>query len=279
MKIGLVVDNHGSHAIDNVQTWPAEAERLGFHSLWFTDHVIGLTSYAPRFSTTWAESLTSLSFAAARTSTIRVGVGVMVVPYRNPVYAAKVLATIDLLSGGRLDVGVGVGWSRSEYKALGVGDLFDVRGAYTDESLDVMQRCWAGGTLGYQGTWNAFREIDFSPAPAQPAGPPLWVGGHSGPALRRAARFAATWHPMGLQPLELAAAGDRLDAIAGREITRTTRILVPASIGSAELQDQLVAFAGVGCVEVAVDISTPDAGEFRDAAQRLAGSLSALAGT
>ena len=270
MKVGLVVSNHGLNAVENVQTWPTRAEELGFSSVWFTDHVIGLTQYAPRFRTEWMESLTSLSFAAARTTTIGLGVGVMVVPYRGPVHAAKILATIDILSEGRLRVGAGVGWSRSEYKALGIHDRFDDRGAYTNEALDVMRKCWAGGLLGYEGTWTNFREIDFLPLPVQKPHPEIWIGGHSKPALRRAAEFATVWHPMGLTAEELELAGNELDAIAGRQVTRTTRVLVPASIDIDELTDSLIGFAKVGCVEVMVDLDTQDPEEFAEAAERLA---------
>jgi probable F420-dependent oxidoreductase len=273
VKVGLVIANTGTNAIENVQRWPAEAESLGYSSVWFTDHVVGLKAYAPRFGPIWMESLTSLAYAAAGTRSIGLGVGVMVVPYRNPVYVAKVLATIDLLSEGRLRIGVGVGWSRSEYKALGVGDLFDERGKYTDEALDVMRQCWAGGTLGYQGKWNNFREIDFLPAPVQKPHPQVWVGGHSKPALRRAAEYATVWHPMGLSPEEFTNVGDELDELAGRKVPRSTRILVPADIDPRELSDQLSGFAHAGCIEIAVDLDTEDAALFQRSAERLAEQL------
>jgi alkanesulfonate monooxygenase SsuD/methylene tetrahydromethanopterin reductase-like flavin-dependent oxidoreductase (luciferase family) len=203
---------------------------------------------------------------------------VLVVPYRGPVHAAKILATIDILSEGRLKVGVGVGWSRAEYKALGVHDRFDDRGRWTNEALDVMRRCWAGGEFGYSGEWTNFREIDFLPVPVQRPHPEIWVGGSSGPALRRAAQFASVWHPMDLSPDELAAKGDELDDLAGRQVTRSTRLLVPASTDPGELAELLAAFGEVGCRYVMVDLDTQDAAEFAAAAEAFASAIPELEG-
>lgn len=275
MRVGLVVANTGPDAVENVRVWPGRAEELGFSSVWFTDHVIGLRAYEPRFGPVWMELLASLAYAAGRTARIRLGSGVMVVPYRDPVYAAKVLATVDQLCDGRLNVGVGVGWARSEYKALGVGDLFERRGAYTDEALDVMMRCWEGGKLGYDGEWTKFREIEFWPTPVQRPRPEIWVGGHSQAALRRAARFGDVWHPMALPLDEFAAAAGLLDELSGgRKIRRSARILVDADIAVSELTDRIHAFAGLGCEEVTVDLETHDAAVFRASAERLADAMS-----
>jgi probable F420-dependent oxidoreductase len=273
MKVGLVIANHGKNAIENVRLWPSLAEEMGFSTVWFTDHVVGLRAYAPRFSGTWMELLSSLAYASGRTERIRLGTGVMVVPYRNPVYAAKVIATIDQLSNGRVNVGVGIGWSRSEYKALGVGEIFDSRGDYTNEALDVMCRCWAGGQLGFDGGWSKFRKIEFEPASLQRPRPPLWVGGHSGAALRRAAKYADVWHPMAMPFEEYAATAARLDELAGRSVSRTVRILLEAGTATGQLLEQIAGFRDAGCVEVAVDLQTDEDAVFRAAAERLAGVL------
>jgi probable F420-dependent oxidoreductase len=269
VKVGLVIQNNGPSAVENVHRLPAAVEALGYASLWFTDHVIGVRAYQPVYGPTWVEALTALAFAAACTSRIRLGVGVLVVPYRQPVYTAKVLATIDQLSGGRLVVGIGVGWSRSEYRALGVGDRYEERGAYTDEALAVMQRCWQGGWFGFAGRWTQFREIEFSPVPVQQPHPPLWVGGMSRPALRRAARFGDAWHPTGISAEEVARLGDELDRLAGRPVPRTVRIRVEPAMGPEELRALLNRYAEARVSEAVVDIKTEDTMEFLRAAERL----------
>lgn len=270
MRVGLVIANNGPEAISNVRTWPAAAEEMGFDSIWFTDHVIGTKSYTSHFGAGWSEALTSLAFAAARTTTIRLGVGVLVVPYRNPVYSARVLATIDLLSDGRLDVGVGVGWSRTEYRALGVGAAFDERGARADEALDVMVACWAGGPVDFDGRWSQIHGIESLPAPSQVGGPPLWVGGASRRALRRAARFGAAWHPSGIPAEEIARLGQELDVLAGRPVRRTARTKLDATAGPGHIRDVLAAFAGAGCTDLAVDVVADDTGALLQCVERLA---------
>lgn len=273
MKLGLVIQNTGPAAVENVRRVPAVVEALGYASVWFTDHVVGVRAYEPVYGPTWAEALTSLAFAAACTSQVRLGVGVLVVPYRQPVYTAKVLATIDQLSGGRLLVGIGVGWSRSEFRALGVGDHYEERGAYTDEALAVMQRCWQGGWFGFAGRWTQFREIEFSPVPVQRPHPPLWIGGMSRPALRRAARFGDAWHPTGIPPEKVARLGDELDQLAGRAVPRTVRIRVEPTIGRQELRALLARYAEARVSEAVLDLNTEDTKEFLRAAERLVGAI------
>jgi alkanesulfonate monooxygenase SsuD/methylene tetrahydromethanopterin reductase-like flavin-dependent oxidoreductase (luciferase family) len=132
------------------------AEDLGHHSLWVTDHVVGIRAMRPMYESYWLEAVTTLTWIAARTSTIRVGTGVLVVPHRHPVLAAKMLATLDVLSEGRLDVGVGAGWSKVEFRGLGVEHLYDVRGKATAEALKVMIAFWKGGEVSFEGEHYSF---------------------------------------------------------------------------------------------------------------------------
>ncbi|MET0197396.1 MAG: TIGR03619 family F420-dependent LLM class oxidoreductase, partial [Rhodococcus fascians] len=194
-------------------TIPPIVEKLGYRSVWFTDHVIGLKAYEPVYRGEWAEAFTAMTWAAARTEHVQIGLGVLVGPLRDPVYAAKVVATMDQLSGGRVQLGVGTGWAYREFEALGRAQLFGKRGSATDEALEVMRRCWEGGTFGFDGTWSGFKEIEFAPVPAQST-LPLWIGGQSGAALRRAAKWADVWHPHRISPDELREGGDALDALA-----------------------------------------------------------------
>lgn len=258
MRLGLSVRNTGPSAIEAIRRLPCVAQEWGYTSVWFTDHVVGVGSFAPFYRPEWAEALACLAYAAATTSTVRLGVSVLVAPYRDPVYAAKAIATIDQLSGGRLDVGVGTGWARSEFHALGRGHLYPERGPATDEALEVMLRCWPGGELGFEGRWTSFRRIEFAPVPAQRPHPPLWVGGNGPAALRRAARFADVWHPFQLPPDELGRLGARLDVLAGRPVPRSVRLGFAPGTAPAEAAELLQGYQEAGCVEAVVEVLTDD---------------------
>src|SRR5690606_5264929 len=145
------------------------------------------------------------------------GAGVLVMPYRSPVLAAKQLATVDVLSGGRLDLGVGAGWCQGGFEALGRGELFAERGGYTNEALEVMLRCWQGCEFGFQGRWTRFDQAAFEPIPVQRPRIPLWIGALATARLplERAARFADIWHPAQLSPGELRKGSMHLNEMAG----------------------------------------------------------------
>jgi probable F420-dependent oxidoreductase len=149
-----------------------------------------------------------MSFIAAHTSRIGVGVSVLIMPYRNPIASAKALATLDRMSGGRLTVGVGAGWNEAEFAALGVP--FRERGARTNEYLRLWQACWAPGRVSFAGKFVSFADMYVNPKPVQLPHPPIWIGGASDAALRRAARFAAVWQPT---PLPVAQLVERRDAL------------------------------------------------------------------
>jgi probable F420-dependent oxidoreductase len=250
--VGLVVTTNEPGAAQLVQELPANAERWGYDSLWVTDHTVGLRAMEDVYGDYWLDALTALTWMAATTSTVRLGTGVLVVPHRNPVLASKMITTIDVLSGGRVDLGVGTGWSRVEYRALGVEDKFADRGRVTDEAIEVMRVCWSGGEVAHDGEFYAFRNVSVAPLPVQRPHPPLWVGGDSKPALRRAARFADVWHPHDLKPAELALTGERLDELAGRRVARSVRIHVTEEHlpGLADLVDS---YFEVGCIRVVLE--------------------------
>ena len=145
------------------------------------------------------EQLTVLSFLAGQTRMIRLVTSVMIVPHRNPLVAAKALATLDVLSQGRLVVGVGVGWMREEFEALGLSH-FEERGALTDEYIRAYKELWTSDDPTFQGKYCRFHNISFLPKPVQKPHPPIWVGGESRPALRRTAELANGWLPLGSNP-------------------------------------------------------------------------------
>jgi probable F420-dependent oxidoreductase len=134
-----------------------------------------------------------LAYVAAATTRIRLGTGILILPQRNPLVLAKAVATLDRLSGGRVDLGIGVGWLREEFDALGVP--FERRGARTDEYVEVMRRLWREPSTAFSGEFTAFGELNSYPKPASPNGVPIHVGGHSEAAARRAGRIGDGFFP------------------------------------------------------------------------------------
>ena len=271
-SVGLVVTTNEPGAVEMVQQLPARAEQWGYDSLWVTDHTVGVRAMDGVYGDYWLDALTALTWMAASTSRVRLGTGVMVVPHRNPVLASKMVTTLDLLSSGRIDLGIGAGWSKVEYRALGVEEFFTHRGPVTDEAIEVMLACWNGGDVAYDGEFFAFRHVALEPTPLQQPHPPIWVGGQSRPALRRAARFADVWHPHDLSAAEVARVGEHLDELAGRPIARAARLHVTeddiASI--AELVDS---YYDVGCVSVILEFRSQPCALVTRLAQQAAEAL------
>jgi probable F420-dependent oxidoreductase len=263
----------GTDSPDTVRELPRIAEDLGYDSVWVTDHLVGLRATDDLYGSHWMEALTALTWAAASTTSIRVGTGVLVVPYRHPVLTAKMLATVDVLSGGRLDVGIGSGWSKTEYRALGAGELFAERGAAMDEALDVLLACWRGGPIEHSGRYFPVRHVEVRPEPAQRPHPPIWVGGNSAAAMRRAARIdGALWHPWDLTPARLRERGEQLDALAGRPVTRSIRVNLgePSLAGIEDLVD---AYLDAGAVRVVVEFRGHNGQQAQALARRAAKAL------
>ena len=201
-------------------------EELGFEVISVNDHIIipndvdsrypySETGEFGRGSGFIIEQLTTLSFLGALTSSARLMTSVMVLPHRNPVHAAKILATIDVLTGGRLIVGCGVGWMREEFEAIGAPP-FDERGDVSDEYIRAFKELWTSDTPTFQGRYCSFKDIVFEPKPVQKPHPPIWVGGESPPALRRAARLGDGWFPLASNPTYPLDTLDRLETQISR---------------------------------------------------------------
>ena len=152
-----------------------------------------------------------MSYIAGQTSKIRLVTSVLIVPHRNPLIAAKSLATLDVLSGGRLVVGAGVGWMREEFEALGLPP-FEERGAVTDEYIRAFKVLWTEDDPCFEGKYISFDDISFLPKPVQKPHPPIWVGGESRSALRRTAELADGWYPLGSNPTFPMGTPDQLKA-------------------------------------------------------------------
>ena len=212
MKYGFTLPGRGPLATpQNLGIIARKGEELGFDALLTGDHILVPRNIASPYPYTEGgefpgspsgesmEQITLLSYIAGQTSKIRLVTSVLIVPHRNPLIAAKSLATLDVLSGGRLVVGVGVGWMREEFQALGLPP-FEERGAVTDEYIRAFKVLWTEDNPSFEGKYISFDDISFLPKPVQKPHPPIWVGGESRPALRRTAELADGWYPLGSNP-------------------------------------------------------------------------------
>jgi probable F420-dependent oxidoreductase len=207
-------------------------DELGFDFISVSDHVVIPRAIGSRYpystsgefavdpSGSYLEQLTVLTYIAASTRRVRLLTSVMVVPQRPPVLTAKQLASLDVLSGGRLIFGIGAGWLREEFEALDAPS-FEQRGSVTDEYLRVFKELWTNEQPSFDGDYTRFHDIAFAPKPVQQPHPPIWVGGESDAALRRTARLGDAWYPIGSNPrhplgttAQLALAIDRLRGFA-----------------------------------------------------------------
>lgn len=218
MKVGLFAPLINPHHTPAFLTalGPA-AESRGFHAIWLGEHVLLFDDYASRYpyaedgririaeDAGLLEPFTALAFLAATTERIRLGTGICLVPQRNPVYTAKEAAAVDYLSGGRLDFGVGVGWLREEFAALGVP--FERRGARTREYLEVIRRLWCEPVSEFEGDFYTLPASRQFPKPVQRPHPPIYFGGESEAALKRVADLGQGWYGFDLGPEE---AGERI---------------------------------------------------------------------
>jgi alkanesulfonate monooxygenase SsuD/methylene tetrahydromethanopterin reductase-like flavin-dependent oxidoreductase (luciferase family) len=218
MQLGVNVPNFGPGTDPGVlREWARIVEGLGFDILMMSDHVAITPDVAEQYPEPFYEPFTTLSWLAAVTTNLRLGTTVLVLPYRHPLLVARMATNLNQLSGGRLVLGVGVGWARQEFDALGV--QFTARGKLTDEYLAALHDQWR----------------------AQDAPVPIWVGGNSDAAIRRAVRFGDTWHPLGLTLPRLRSALDShsLPGFAPRIALRLTSAPVtdaerPPGVGSIE---------------------------------------------
>lgn len=204
MKFGLTYANSQAPDRESALEMARWAEELGFESLWTTEHIAVPAGYETTYpysktgrmpegeAAPMPESLVWLAFMAAATTTIKLATGVLVVPQRNPIILAKTVATLDVLSGGRVILGVGSGWLQEEFDALGVS--FVDRGARTDEAIQVLRTLWTEEAASFDGRFTSFRDLYVRPRPIQrPV--PIVIGGHSARAARRAGELGDGFFP------------------------------------------------------------------------------------
>ena len=194
MKVGVNLINFGPGADpDSFRRTVEISETLGYHFVMTSDHIAVTTDVSDRYPAPFYEPLSTLGWLAGIT-TMEIGSTVIIVPYRSPLETAKACANIDQLSGGRFIFGVGVGWAEGEFDVLGVP--FNRRGAMTDEYLEAIKLLWTEDMASFEGKYVSFKDINTAPRPVQNPHPPIWVGGPSAAAMRRAVRYGSAWHPI-----------------------------------------------------------------------------------
>ncbi len=204
-----------------------EAEARGVGTIWVGEHVVLFEEYASSYpyaadgripapsGTGLLEPLTTLSFLAATTTTVRLGTAMVLLPQRNPVYTAKEVSTLDWLSRGRVDLGIGVGWLEEEFNAVNVP--WPQRGRRTDEYIEVLRTLWCDETSAYEGEFYSLNPCQMFPKPIQQPHPPLHIGGESNAALARVARAGQGWHTFNRPPEQLAEPLATLDGLLAEE--------------------------------------------------------------
>jgi probable F420-dependent oxidoreductase len=275
MEIGCHLPNQGPLATrDAVVTFAREAEKRDVASLWISDHVIfprtATGSYpGGRFphppDKPYLEPVTVLTAAAVVTDRARLGSSVFILGHRHPVVMAKMLASIDALSNGRLICGVGVGWWKEELEILGVP--FHARGRQADEAIRVFKALWTMDNPAFDGEFFKFRDIGFAPKPVQKPHPPIWVGGDSSGAFRRVVTLGDGWHATSKTPAQFKEALGRLRVAAdaaGRKwdtIELSLRFGLSDALlaeGTQAVVDQLGEFKRLGLSHVVLEFRRDD---------------------
>ena len=268
MKIGFMLPMFGPMAThENMINMAQLAEERGFESVWAPDHVIMPTKidtyYPYNKSGTYIadpkgahlEPFTSLSFIAGCTHRVRLGFTVIVAPYRNPIVTGKMMASLDVLSNGRLIVGAGAGWLKEEFDALEVP--FGERGRRMDEGIELMKLLWTQDRVDFSGDFYRVDGMAMEPKPLQKPHPPLWFGGTTAPVFRRVVEHGTGWLSRPVQTMDEIAASfqeiRRLATQADRD-PGELRMQVSVALGPQEPTDEVIArasgFAAVGATDV-----------------------------
>jgi probable F420-dependent oxidoreductase len=217
MKVGVNLINFGpSASAATLRRWAEVVEGLGYHLLMTSDHIAVTPDVGKRYPAPSFEPVSTLAWLAGITTRVRLGTTVIILPYRSPLEMARSFANIDQFSGGRLILGVGVGWAMEEFAALNVP--FEKRGVMANEYLAAIKELWTKDTASFEGRFVRFSDVDTRPRPAQTPHPPIWVGGASDAAMRRAIRYGDAWHPIRIRERWFRDEGiSRLRALAEEE--------------------------------------------------------------
>jgi probable F420-dependent oxidoreductase len=295
MELGLIPPYRSGVTADPewIAGFAQHAEACGYGSIYLAEHVVVVPSYTSRYP--YAESgrmplpddvalpdpLDLLAFLAGVTSRIRLGTGILVLPEHHPLQLAKRIATIDRLSGGRMILGVGVGWMREELDAMGIDPA--TRGARTDECIEAMLALWRDDAASYAGTYFTFTEVCSNPRPKQQRadgtpGVPIHIGGHTAAAARRAGRLGDGFQPLGLTGDELAARWREVREAAeaaGRD-PASIELSLGGVLDSVDEQ-QIATAAAAGACRLILGTREPDLAKMKDTMSRVADSVLAIA--
>ena len=246
------------------------AEALGYHSIWLGDHIVIPEQIAAPYPYTkdgsvgfarncpWPDPFVLLAAIGAVTKTIFLGTSVVIVPYRNPLHVAKAVATVDLVSRGRYQFGVGIGWLKEEFDAL--GEQFSERAARTREYLQVMKALWSGETATFQGKYFSFPTLHSNPLPVQKPHPPIIFGGESLPALKRIADLGDGWQP---GPIPVEVFRERLGKLRtlmserGRSMTELSISMIGNVRDLQQDQEKIATFEELGVTEILLFMAGP----------------------
>ncbi len=226
MKFGVCLPNFGTHLSKEALIVTSKlAEELGFDSVWTTDHILVPKKHSDPYGNI-VDCLTTLAYLGAVTENIHLGTSILVLPFRNPILVAKEAATIDYLTDGRLILGTAVGWMEEEFQNLGAP--FHDRGKRFEEAINLIRALYCNESPQFQGRYHRFSDATFKPKPRREDGPTIWFGGNSEVAVRRAAKLADGWHPVGLTVEAYTAAVREIKSMLslGKRFTFSLRILV-----------------------------------------------------
>lgn len=302
MKFGMSIIVRGPDCgRETFEAMAAKAEETGLDALWVSDHLVIPALKTSRYPgradgsmpDTWLHSyyqpFSVLNYMAALTTTVRLGMSVLILPMRNPIEVAAQIAELDCLSGGRVNFGIGVGWYREEFEALGYD--FTTRGRRTDEGLDAMKALWAEEAATFAGEFYRFDDTRLSPKPVQAPHPPIYVGGNSPAAMRRTARHGDVWHPMKITPEQIVESRGILDQhleAAGRSagsVATALKIAIAFQDGPPadgqdltegrpqDIIDAIHRYQEIGIDELCLDIRSDSASEALDSMDRFAAEV------
>jgi probable F420-dependent oxidoreductase len=290
MDYGLALPNFPEGASrEGMEAGGEIAVRLGWSTVWTTDHVLVPTADAGDYGRIY-EAILTLAWIGAKFDTVRLGTSVIVIPQRNAVIVAKELATLDALTGGRVVAGIGGGWNEREYRNVGVGDRFHVRGAYVEETVALWRHLWSGSTEPFRGRFHQFDDFAFGPLPEQGAKLPIVVGGRVPAAVARAGRIGDGYHSSSTSPTQYAERVPILREAAesvGRQLpwlTARTRVQFGEATDKAyairgtpdAMADEIKAFAAQGVEHLALWFGTTDPEELAVLAERFAHDVAPL---